>query len=296
MDASLRVAVERLYSKLRNTLALIDGMHRVRLGPPGCIGEKPEEIGPAFWREFDTCGNSFASLCKTLGVAHDESKAIVQTEAVTSIVFQTVARQSLAFKPAKATTFCGEAIERLRSLMLFYHRLLNRINFATRSNSDMLRLYHESESLWDEFGFSEGDFDELQRGLAWELATIFEMQHWNSVAPSYPPPPPPPPIPPQYQDLWEYATKKWARGSDFCKICESVSKGPGNYTDCVNSLLPNTNRSAQTTRFHSVVGKMNKILSVELQLGVYRVPRSEQVLVQRVNRGTRKKSSTKRKR
>jgi hypothetical protein len=179
MDASLRVAVERLYSKLRNTLALIDGMHRVRLGPPGCIGEKPEEIGPAFWREFDTCGNSFASLCKTLVVAHDESKAIVQTEAVASIVFQTVARQSLAFKPAKATTFCGEAIERLRSLMLFYHRLLNRMNFAKRSDSDMLRLYHESESLWDVFGFSQGDFDELHRGLAWEFATVCDMQNWN---------------------------------------------------------------------------------------------------------------------
>lgn len=179
MDASLRVAVERLYSKLNSTLALIDGMHRVRLGPPGCIGEKPEEIGPAFWRAFDTCGNSFASLCKTLSGSHEESRTVVQDPAIERVIFQTLARQSLAFKPGKALTFCGEAIERLHSLSLFYHRLLNRMNIAHRNDSEMFRLYRESESLWDEFGFSKGDFDELHRGLAWEFATVCDMQGWN---------------------------------------------------------------------------------------------------------------------
>lgn len=180
MDASLHVAIERLYSQLTKHLAAIDSMHRVRLGPPASCCGTLEGIRESFWTMFDSCGKSFDWLMNELSSAYQDAKTTTEDKAVSRVVFQTISRQSLAFKPAKATTFCGEAIERIHSLMLFYHRLLNRMQATDRSDSEMSRIYRDCELLWDEFGFSQGDFDELQRGLLWEFATVCDMQGWNS--------------------------------------------------------------------------------------------------------------------
>jgi len=114
-----------------------------------------------------------------------------------------------------------------------------------------------------------------------------------------------PPPPSDYVKLWEYANKMWAKGMDKYKICESISNGPGNYSDCVEYLIPNVSRSEQTKRFHSVKGELNKAIQVGLSLEVYRD--GQQVLIRKVGEqptsqrklkrtATKKKTNTKRKR
>jgi hypothetical protein len=107
-----------------------------------------------------------------------------------------------------------------------------------------------------------------------------------------------------YHNLWDYAQKMWAGGTDKFKICELISEGPGNYSECGERLIPNVRRSVQTNRFHSVVGAMNKEIRSNLGLEVYRI--GEQIYVCKVGqkppeherkskKPTTKKSATKRK-
>jgi hypothetical protein len=115
-----------------------------------------------------------------------------------------------------------------------------------------------------------------------------------------------PPTP--YQSLWDYAQKMWTPGTDKFKICKYISNGPGNYSECLEDLVPNISRTDQTKRFHSVCGAMNKEIRVALGLEVHRPTRSQQILVQEVcespmseerpnnRKPTIKKSTTKRKR
>jgi ElaB/YqjD/DUF883 family membrane-anchored ribosome-binding protein len=108
-----------------------------------------------------------------------------------------------------------------------------------------------------------------------------------------------------YQTLWDYAQKMWTSGTDKFKICEHISNGPGNYSECLEHLVPNTSRTDQTKRFHSVCGAMNKEIRAPLGLEVYRF--GEQIFVCKAGRKplehkpkpqktTTKKSTTKRKR
>lgn len=108
-----------------------------------------------------------------------------------------------------------------------------------------------------------------------------------------------------YQTLWNYSQQKWASGSDKYKICQHITDGPGNYTECVEDLIPNVNRTDQSRRFHSVLGSLNKEIRDVLALEVYRW--GAQILVCEVGRKppeherkpkqpTTKKSTTKRKR
>ena len=112
-------------------------------------------------------------------------------------------------------------------------------------------------------------------------------------------------VPNEYQRLWDYAQKMWARGTAKYKICECMKNGPGDYLDCLQLLAPGVNRTDQSRQFHSVVGALNGVVKVELRLEVYKV--GQQILLceagQRptrkkpiAKRPTTKKSSTKRKR
>jgi hypothetical protein len=118
-------------------------------------------------------------------------------------------------------------------------------------------------------------------------------------------PPPSETVSSEYQRLWDYAQKMWARGTAKYKICECMKNGPGDYLDCVQLLAPGVNRTDQSRQFHSVVGAINDVVKVELRLEVYKV--GQQVLLceagQRparkkptAKRPTTKKSTTKRKR
>lgn len=98
-----------------------------------------------------------------------------------------------------------------------------------------------------------------------------------------------PPCP--YQKLWVYAQKTWVPGTNKFKICEYISKGPGNYTECLEHLIPNINRTAQTRRFHAVKGPMNKEIISALRLEVYRL--GEQILIREVGRTPPPKSNRK---
>jgi hypothetical protein len=111
--------------------------------------------------------------------------------------------------------------------------------------------------------------------------------------------------PSQYQTVWNYAQQMWAPGIDKYKICEHLANGPGNYSECLEDLIPNVGRSAQTNRFHSVLLSLNKEIRGALALEVYRL--GEQILVCEVGRKplehernpkqpTTKKSTTKRNR
>ena len=147
MDASLHVVIERLYSQLTKHLSAIDLMHRVRLGPPASRSGTLEGIKESFWTMLECRGKSFDWLMNQLSSAYQEAKTTTEDKAVSNAVFQTIARQSLAFKPASANTFCGEAIERIRLLSLLYHRLLNRMQATDRSDSEMRLLAFVLETL-----------------------------------------------------------------------------------------------------------------------------------------------------
>jgi hypothetical protein len=108
-----------------------------------------------------------------------------------------------------------------------------------------------------------------------------------------------------YQKLWDYAQKMWASGTDKFKICECISTGPGNYSECVEHLITNVKRTEQTRRFHSVKDTLNADIRTELGLEIHRV--GEQVLLfkagerptlkrKRKSATTKKKIGTKRKR
>ena len=111
-----------------------------------------------------------------------------------------------------------------------------------------------------------------------------------------------------YQTLWDYAQKMWAPGTDKFKICEHISKGPGNYSECLKHLVPNiSSRTEKTKRFHSVCGALNNEIRAALGLEVYRF--GQQIFVceagwkplehkpkLKPKKTTPKKSTTKRKR
>ena len=107
-----------------------------------------------------------------------------------------------------------------------------------------------------------------------------------------------------YQKLWDYTKKMWAKNTDKFKICQHISSGPGNYSACVDDLVPNVSLTEKTKRFHSVLGSMNREIGPELKLEVYRF--GQQVLICKVgqkppehkrkrSRTTTKKSTPKRK-
>ncbi len=116
-----------------------------------------------------------------------------------------------------------------------------------------------------------------------------------------------------YHELWGYAQKMWASGTDKFKICKHISSGPGNYSACVEDLVPDVKRTDQTKRFHAVLHALNQHICDALGLRVYRLYRSQQILVERINESpnhnnkptnrkrstktaSKKKSTTKRKR
>ena len=73
-----------------------------------------------------------------------------------------------------------------------------------------------------------------------------------------------------YQSLWDYAEKKWGRGSDKYKLAESIKAGPSNYSDCVDYLIPKVNATDQNRRFNTVKAGLNQEIREELQVVVYR--------------------------
>lgn len=113
-------------------------------------------------------------------------------------------------------------------------------------------------------------------------------------------------VPPSpYQTLWDYAQRMWASDTDKFKICQHISSGPGNYSACVEELVPGVDgRTLKTNRFHAVLGVLNKEIGAELRLEVYRF--GEQILVcergrkptghkRKSKKTTTKKTTTKRK-
>jgi hypothetical protein len=116
----------------------------------------------------------------------------------------------------------------------------------------------------------------------------------------------PTPPPSDYVKLWEYANKMWAKGTDKYKICESISNGPGDYSECVDYLVPKCDdKSLKTKRFHAVKDVLNEDIRCGLRLEVYRD--GQQVLIRKVDEqptsqrklkrtATKKKTNTKRKR
>jgi hypothetical protein len=100
-----------------------------------------------------------------------------------------------------------------------------------------------------------------------------------------------PPTSDDYTNLWDYAKRTWASGTDRFKVCESISNGPGDYGKCVEDLVSNVDRTTQTRRFHAVIGPMNQQIGSELGLEVYR--KGQQVLVCKVGERSTSKQKLK---